>query len=861
MATTLPPFLSGQLDVLMIDNFDSFTWNLYQQLCLLGAQVTVIRNDAISPSLFAELKINSLIISPGPGHPKTDSGISNAAIEYFQGKVPVLGVCMGLECMVDLHGGTIAYAGEIMHGKVSRIRHDDRGCFRGVAQSIQSIRYHSLSAALTSLPSHLVVTAASEESGVIMGIRHRKYTLESVQYHPESILSEGGDDLIRNFLALRGGLWEENPEARVLDPSLPPFHLDLPITGKSAPSKSKVPSILNKIYTQRLADVSQAQKTPGTTVADLQTLLSLNIAPPLIPFLPRLKQDTEDRLALLAEIKRASPSKGPISVATSPAAQALTYALAGANTISVLTEPKWFLGSLQDMLHARTSVANKPNRPAILRKDFILSRYQVLESRIWGADSILLIVSMLSEALLRDLYQYSVELGMEPLVEVNNAREMELALSLPAKVIGVNNRNLHDFQVDMSTTSRLSQMVEGKDVFLCALSGIVNADDVKKYASEGVSAILVGESLMRAKDPAAYIRKLLSLPESELAQKKWRSEAPLVKICGIRNTEEALFIAEAGADMLGLMFVQKSSRYIDFDTGRSISEAIHASKPPLSSSHSLDDASLNVPWFTSQVNRLSSTISRPLIVGVFQDASLSTILHAVSYCHLDMVQLHGSEPTEWARHIPVPIIRAFHVGRSSGVDGITRGGDHHFILLDSMRDDGSGVSGGTGKVVDWNLAKRIIDAGEIVTDSTAYRITTAELTPTTGPIETTMPKSNGNIAEEPSPILTNGELNGHENGHANGHAKHGTMSSSPTTPSRYPLPVILAGGLTPANITEAVSQVRPWAVDVSGGVENSEKTGKDIEKVKAFIEGAKSFVGSTGCVPRHHEGNGNVVST
>ncbi|KAJ3877655.1 glutamine amidotransferase [Lentinula edodes] len=861
MATTLPPFLTGQLDVLMIDNFDSFTWNLYQQLCLLGAQVTVIRNDALSPSLFPELKINSLVISPGPGHPKTDSGISNAAIEYFQGKVPVLGVCMGLECMVDLHGGTIAYAGEIMHGKVSRIRHDDRGCFRGVSQSIQSIRYHSLSAALTSLPSHLVVTAASEESGVIMGIRHRQFTLESVQYHPESILSEGGDDLLRNFLALRGGSWEENPEARVLDTTLPPFHLDLPVTNKGTTSKSKIPSILNKIYTQRLADVSEAQKAPGTTVADLQTLLSLNIAPPLIPLLPRLKQNTEDRPSLLAEIKRASPSKGPISVATSPAAQALTYALAGANTISVLTEPKWFLGSLQDMLHARMSVANLPNRPAILRKDFILSRYQVLESRIWGADSILLIVSMLSETLLRDLYQYSLELGMEPLVEVNNAKEMELALSLPAKVIGVNNRNLHDFQVDMTTTSRLSEMVKGKDVFLCALSGIVSADDVKKYASEGVSAVLVGESLMRAKDPAGYIRKLLSLPEPELAPREWRSEAPLVKICGVRNTEEALFIAEAGADMLGLMFVKKSSRYIDFDTGKSISEAIHTSKPPLSPSNSLDDSSLNVPWFTSQVNRFSSTISRPLVVGVFQDASLSTILHAVSYCNLDMVQLHGSEPTEWARHIPVPVIRAFHVGKDSGIDGITRGGNHHFILLDSMRDDGSGVSGGTGKVVDWNLAKRVIDAGEIIPDGATYNIAAAELAPEvvpTGSVETTTSESNGNVAEEPSPVRTNGDHNGHTtghaNGHANGHAKHGTISSSPSTPSKYPLPVILAGGLTPANIAEAVSQVRPWAVDVSGGVENAEKTGKDIEKVRAFIQAAKGFSDlGVQDIPRHEE--------
>jgi anthranilate synthase / indole-3-glycerol phosphate synthase / phosphoribosylanthranilate isomerase len=105
---SLPPHLTGQLDVLMIDNFDSFTWNLYQQLCLAGAEVTVIRNDAISPSLFPQLQIKYLIISPGPGHPKTDSGISRSAIEYFQGKVPVLGVCMGLECLVDLHGGTIA---------------------------------------------------------------------------------------------------------------------------------------------------------------------------------------------------------------------------------------------------------------------------------------------------------------------------------------------------------------------------------------------------------------------------------------------------------------------------------------------------------------------------------------------------------------------------------------------------------------------------------------------------------------------------------------------------------------------------------------------------------------------------------
>lgn len=106
-APPLPPALADHIDVLMIDNFDSFTWNLYQQISLLGANVTVIRNDAIQPESFPQLKIQSLIISPGPGHPQTDSGISKAAIDYFKGKVPIFGVCMGLECLVDLHGGEI----------------------------------------------------------------------------------------------------------------------------------------------------------------------------------------------------------------------------------------------------------------------------------------------------------------------------------------------------------------------------------------------------------------------------------------------------------------------------------------------------------------------------------------------------------------------------------------------------------------------------------------------------------------------------------------------------------------------------------------------------------------------------------
>lgn len=713
------------------------------------------------------------------------------------------------------------YAGEIMHGKVSRIRHDDRGCFRGVPQGIQSIRYHSLSAAHSTLPPELAITAATEESGVIMGVRHRKYTVEAVQYHPESILSEGGNDLIRNFLSLHGGLWEENPEKKVLDSSLPPFPYEaLAANIASEPgAKAKIPSILDKIYAQRLEDVAKAQSTPGTTMADLETLLSLNVAPTLIPFVPRVQQTTPGTPSLFAEIKRASPSKGPISVTTSPAKQALTYALSGAHVISVLTEPKWFLGSLQDMLHARLSVASLPNRPAILRKDFILSRYQILEARLWGADTILLIVSMLPEALLRDLYAFSLKHGMEPLVEVNNAKEMELALSLPAKVIGVNNRNLHDFVVDMNTTSRLKDMVKGKDVIFVALSGISSAEDVKRYASEGVGAVLIGESLMRAKDTAAFIRELFSIPPPQSDIPKWHVEAPLVKICGVRSKDEALAVATAGADLIGLVFAEKSKRAVDLRTAKQISYSIRSLRyGTVASEQAPKGTTNNEPWFTAHATRLSLAppSSRPLLVGVFQNASLADILRVIAEVQLDIVQLHGAEPVDWAHHIPLPVIRAFHVDKTgSGLEDITRGGAHQFVLLDSVRDDGSGVSGGSGKVVDWALARKVVSGGELALDGVAR--------------EHRAPVNGATAPSMETPSAAASALNG----------THISQAAEPVKEALFPMPVILAGGLTPDNVATAIAQVQPWAVDVSGGVENDNGTGKDLDKVKIFIDAVK----------------------
>ena len=750
-------------ETLLIDNYDSFTYNLYQSLRNLGANVRVVRNSELNPEDLPNLKIRNLVISPGPGHPKTDGGISQAAIRYFSGKVPVLGVCMGLECLVDSLGGDISYAGEIMHGKTSRTRHDGRGCFKDIPQGIKSTRYHSLSAHIKTLPEQLVVTACTEESGVIMGVRHRELTVEAVQYHPESILSESGDHYLKNFLALRGGRWEENPSCGVLDTELPPFVYNASPNAKE--SGSKLPSILETIYVQRLKDIELAKSTPGTTAEDLETLISLHLDPPVIPLIPRLLSGTNP--ALMAEIKRASPSKGAISLSTNAAQQALTYALAGASVISVLTEPKWFKGSLLDMRLARQAVDHLPNRPAILRKDFILDEYQVIEARLHGADTVLLIVAMLSPARLSALMTYARSLSMEPLVEVNSAEEMAAALDLGAKVIGVNNRNLHNFQVDMQTTTRLADMCKGKGVTLCALSGITSRQDVMQYMEQGVQAVLVGESLMRAANPDVFIRELLDLPAPELTE--GASTVPRIKVCGLRSAEDALVAAEAGADLIGLIFAPKSKRVVDINIALEITTAIRTYRAENVDGPPPAPNSTNLPWFTRHSRTLPG---KPLTVGVFQDQPLEEVLHIAHVTQLDLVQLHGSEPLQWATRIPLPVIRVFHAREHDTVEslkGITRPGLHAFVLLDAVKP-GENLSGGSGSVVNLDLAKAVIHNGE---------------------------------------------------------------SGSPTTQ----MPIILAGGLNAKNIAQVVKEIKPWAVDVSSGVETDGK--KDPTKIQQFIAAVK----------------------
>jgi anthranilate synthase/aminodeoxychorismate synthase-like glutamine amidotransferase len=190
--------------LLLVDNYDSFTYNLVQAFLVLGADVRVYRNDAITPAQADELQPTHLCISPGPGTPQ-QAGVSIAMIRHFAGHIPVLGVCLGHQSITEAFGGRVVRAPRIMHGKTSTITHDGAGVFVDVASPCEVGRYHSLIAEPHSLPNELQVTARTVE-GEIMGLRHRELMVEGVQFHPESVLTPNGPAMLRNFLAFSSGM-------------------------------------------------------------------------------------------------------------------------------------------------------------------------------------------------------------------------------------------------------------------------------------------------------------------------------------------------------------------------------------------------------------------------------------------------------------------------------------------------------------------------------------------------------------------------------------------------------------------------------------------------------------------------------
>ncbi|CAI2170068.1 15058_t:CDS:2 [Funneliformis geosporum] len=762
---------------ILIDNYDSFTWNIYQYISELGAQVQVFRNDETTVEHIVSINPKNIIISPGPGKPSTDSGISFDVISYFAGKIPIFGVCLGEQCIFEIYGGKIEYAGEIVHGKVSTITHDGKGCYLNVPKDIKATRYHSLAGHPNTVPDELETTSWTE-SGVLMGVRHREFTIEGVQFHPESILSEHGKVILSNFLSLQGGKWEDNPA----------FSVKAPL-AKTAVITKPVQTILEKIHNQRLKDIELAKGQPGSSLNDLKKLLSLHVAPPLIDFVIRIKQTLPKYPSIFAEIKRASPSKGNIDLSVNAAEQALIYAKAGASVISVLTESKWFKGTLNDMRQVRDVLSTLPNRPAILRKDFIVDTYQIMEARLYGADTILLIVAILSDEKLEELYKFSKNLGMEPLVEVNNEEEMKRAVKLGAKVIGVNNRNLHTFDVDMNTTSRLAELVP-EGVMLVALSGITGRADVVSYLDQGVCGFLIGEALMRSKNKQAFVKEILELKQYEdvngdsatISLKIKAPRSPLVKICGILTIEAAIEAADAGADIIGLIFA-KSRRQVPLDLSLEIVNVIREmqSEKKIEITDDKDElspyeiltSSKQHDWFKLHATRISRA-RKPLIAGVFQNQSLEYITKIVDILKLDLVQLHGDEPSELARFIPVPVIKAFHIDDNfSNPTLVTQPGYNALCLLDT-KPTGIKHSGGNGQIFDWDIALKI-------------------------------KKSVSNK------LCLKGEF-----------------------------PIILAGGLTPENVEDAARKVKPLIVDVSSGVETNGE--KDLDKIREFITKANDIV-------------------
>jgi anthranilate synthase/indole-3-glycerol phosphate synthase/phosphoribosylanthranilate isomerase len=482
---------------------------------------------------------------------------------------------------------------------------------------------------------------------------------------------------------MQGGTWEENAE----------FQKSAAAKEKDSEApKPKKNNILQRIYANRKAAVDAQKQIPSQRMQDLQVAYDLNAAPPQIPFVSRLRQSPFD-VSLMAEIKRGSPSKGIFALDICAPAQARKYALAGASVISVLTEPEWFKGSIEDLRAVRQVLDGMPNRPAILRKEFIFDEYQILEARLAGADTVLLIVKMLETELLQRLYKYSLSLGMEPLVEVQNAEEMTTAVKLGAKVIGVNNRNLESFEVDLNTTGRLRSMVP-ETTIICALSGINTHDDVLMNKKDGVNAVLVGEAIMRAPDASVFISQLCSGSEPPAT-----TDVPsslYVKICGTRSAEAALKAAESGANFVGICLVPGAKRCISHETALAISEAVHS----YSSTQKYETQVAEVDnkardFFASASARLRSP--RTQLVGIFQNQPLSEVLEKQKQYNLDLVQLHGEEPLEWASLIPVPVIRCFKPGQV----GVGRRGYHTIPLLDS--------GSGSGKLLDVSNVKAVLE--------------------------------------------------------------------------------------------------------------------------------------------------------
>jgi indole-3-glycerol phosphate synthase/phosphoribosylanthranilate isomerase len=470
-----------------------------------------------------------------------------------------------------------------------------------------------------------------------------------------------------------------------------------------------------------------AERQAHIPLDELRTRASTAPAPR--PFAAALRPESAGSARLIAEVKRASPSKGLLAETYDPVALARAYAAGGAAAVSVLTEPRYFLGTLDHLAAVRAAV-DVP----VLRKDFLLDPYQVYEARATGADAVLLILAMLDDTLAAELLVLIRSLGMEALVEAHNASEVERAVRLGASVIGVNARDLRTFQVDTAVVRRLRALVPADRIFI-AESGVSDWRGAAQARAWGADAVLVGEALMRAPDPIAKARELAAAPGGMTAKLLGGAGQPFVKICGLSTPEQARAAAICGADAIGLNFapMAPAHRRVTAEQAARIVEG------PFPEGHT------------------------PLPVGVFVNPSVEAVAEIAAPLDLAAIQLSGDETPDAcsaiARATGLPVIKTLRLCGEADLDTLdsyTRVGAT--LLVDTPAQ---GLYGGAGETGDWSLARRAAD--------------------------------------------------------------------------RWP--VILAGGLTPANVARAVEAVAARGVDVSSGVETDRA--KDIEKICAFIEQAR----------------------
>jgi len=467
---------------------------------------------------------------------------------------------------------------------------------------------------------------------------------------------------------------------------------------------------LDQIVSQTRADLEQRKYV--LPLEDLRHLALAQTAPR--NFEEALRSRSKSRISLIAEVKRASPSKGIFAPHIDPVALASTYAAHGASAISVLTEPHFFLGSFEYLAAIKQAVS-----VPVVCKDFIVDEYQVYEARAWGADAILLICAIVDQIQLRRLLKVAHDLRMHCLVEAHTSEEVKRAIAAGAIVIGINSRDLRTFKLNPRLIRELRPLIP-EDRIVVAESGIHTSSDSRRLARYDVQAMLVGESLVTSPDIPAQIRSLL----------KGANASVQVKICGLRTKDQFLTARDAGADLLGFMFYEPSPRYIQPGEAREL------------------------------LNNVEEDQIAPDIVGIFVNEEAGFINDVVEQVGLHFVQLHGDESPEFCKRIKCPVIKGLRLNGETDLKKIAAYAETAWrILLDTP----TVKWGGSGETHDWNMAR-------LITKQT---------------------------------------------------------------------PIFLAGGLTPANVADAIHHVHPWGVDVSSGVEINGH--KDPTKIRAFIQNTRIF--------------------